>query len=279
MESYHYLQHPKKIEKIRQRGTKIFLDSGAFSMFTRGVKVDLRDYAQFIIRHQDIIEVPANLDAIGNAEDTYANQKKLEGWLKPQGLGVLPVHHVRDKDYWLQRYLDEGYQHICLGGMVGESTATLRRWLDHVWHRYLTDKDGKPKVKVHGFGMTTRELLFRYPWASVDSTSWYSSRYGGCFLDVPDDDGTVRDYKIDFSSRSGKRSWHYDRLPPPHRKAISDRLEELEATRIKDPEFEAGLENRGYQPGWNPKAFAEGYGWRAHFNIHYFERLQARACR
>ena len=103
-------------------------------------------------------------------------------------------------------------------------------------------KDGKPKVKVHGFGMTTRELLFRYPWASVDSTSWYSSRYGGCFLDVPDDDGTVRDYKIDFSSRSGKRSWHYDRLPPPHRKAISDRLEELEATRIRDPEFEAGLE-------------------------------------
>ena len=52
---------------------------------------------------------------------------------------MLPVHHVRDKDYWLQRYLDEGYQHICLGGMVGESTATLRRWLDHVWHRYLTD--------------------------------------------------------------------------------------------------------------------------------------------
>ena len=24
--------------------------------------------------------VAANLDVIGNAEDTYANQKKLEGW-------------------------------------------------------------------------------------------------------------------------------------------------------------------------------------------------------
>ena len=58
---------------------------------------------------------------------------------------VLPVHHVRDHDYWLRRYLDEGYQHICLGGMVGESTPTLRKWLDHVWDKYLTNSDDTPR--------------------------------------------------------------------------------------------------------------------------------------
>ena len=65
LESYYYLKRPKKIATIRERGTKIFLDSGAFTMFTKGVKIDLEQYAQFIIRHQDIIEVVANLDAIG----------------------------------------------------------------------------------------------------------------------------------------------------------------------------------------------------------------------
>ena len=123
LESYYYLKNPKKIAITRERGTRIFLDSGAFTMFTQGVKIDLKEYARFIICHQDIIEVAANLDVIGNAEHSYANQKKLEGLLKPHGLNVLPVHHVlEDHDHWLlKRYLDEGHQHICLGGMVTEN--------------------------------------------------------------------------------------------------------------------------------------------------------------
>ena len=116
--------------------------------------------------------------------------------------------------------------------------------------------------------------------SSVDSTSWISSRYGGCFLDMPQHDGRVKDYKIEFSSRSGKRhqenSWHFEQLAAPKQKVVSQRLEQLEATRVKDPEFEAEWQAKfGYQPGWNPKALAESYGWRAHFNIHYFERLQS----
>ena len=107
------------------------------------------------------------------------------------------------------------------------------------------------------------------------------ARFGGCFLDIPQRDGWVNDYKIEFSSRSGKRhqvnSWHFESLSAQKQKAVSQRLEELEATRVKDPEFEATwLKQFRYQPGWNAKALAESYGWRAHFNIHYFERLQAR---
>ena len=166
LESYYYIKRATKIERIRQRGAKIFLDSGAYSMQTQGVKIDPEDYARFILRHQDVIEVTANLDVIGGADagaDSYANLKKLEGWLKPEGLVVLPVHHVRDSDYWLQRYIDEGYPYIGLGGMVSESTPVLRDWLDHIWYKYLTNRDGTPKVKVHGFGLTTRQLMFRYP--------------------------------------------------------------------------------------------------------------------
>ena len=105
-------------------------------------------------------------------------------------------------------------------------------------------------------------------------------------IDLLHPDGTIYDCKIEFSSRSGKRhqknSRHFDCLGAPKQKAVSQRLEELEATRVKDPEFEAEwLDQFGYQPGWNPKALSESYGWRDHFNIHYFERLQSllAACR
>ena len=83
--------------------------------------------------------------------------------------------------------------------MVKQSSKTVRRWLDHVWHYYLTNPDGTPKVKVHGFGLTARELMFRFPWGSVDSTSWmHTSRYGGVLMDHHFSDGAVRDFRSTF---------------------------------------------------------------------------------
>jgi len=294
LESFHYLDKLKQIpDLVRKDKRKIFLDSGAFSMFTQGVEVDLKAYAAYVYKNRDIIEIASNLDSIGKlnatqteaeatAQRSYDNQKKLEGWLKPQGLMVQPVHHVRDPDHWLQRYIDEGYDYIFLGGMVPESTPVLRKWLDHVWGRYLTNKDGTPKIKVHGFGLTTTELMFRYPWYSVDSTSWVmTSMFGGCYLDIKQLDGTVKDLKVDFSSRSRKQedddSWHFERLAPVNQRGVLRRLEELEADRIKSPEVEASLEAAtGFKQGYNPKALAESYGWRDNLNINFFRRVQER---
>jgi hypothetical protein len=292
LESFHYMKQ-RMIDDITEHKLKIFLDSGAFSMMTQNVKVDLKEYARFVYRHQNIIETASNLDAIGTlgatkaqseatAQQSYDNLKTLEGWLKPEGLAIQPVHHVRDADHWLQRYIDEGYDYIFLGGMVPESTQLLRVWLDHVWHNYLTNDDGTPKVKVHGFGLTTLELMFRYPWYSVDSTSWaMTSMFGSCIIDFPQPDGTTRDFKIDFSTKSKKQqnidSWHWECLDKLTQDKISARLEELEAARVKTPAVEDELEKiTGYKQGYNAKALGESYGWRDNFNIYYFERAQDR---
>ncbi len=295
LESFHYIGKDRRVlELIREDQRPIFLDSGAFSMFTQNEHVDLVDYARFIYKQRDIIEVASNLDAIGNslgrdkegneaAKATYANQKQLEQWLKPQGLGVQPVHHVRDKDDWLRRYLDEGYNYIFLGGMVPENTATLRVWLDHIWHNYLTNEDGTPKVKVHGFGLTTLELMFRYPWYSVDSTSWVlASRFGSIYLDMPQPDGTIKDFKVDFSARSRKQedinSWHFKSLDKFTQQKVETRLEECEAERVKHPELEQRLEQYGgFKQGYCVEGLAQSYGWRDHFNINYFRRSQDRS--
>ena len=56
-----------------------------------------------------------------------------------------------------------------------------RLWLDDVWDK-LTNEDGSPKIRVHGFGMTAVALIFRYPWYSVDSTSWIKATANGAIL-------------------------------------------------------------------------------------------------
>lgn len=278
LESYFYIGRPGEIEKVRKdKDRKLFLDSGAFSMFTQGIEISFEKYAQFIKDNQDIIEVASNLDAIGvgREQENYANHMKL----KELGAPIQPVHHARDQSDWLQRYLDEGYDYIFLGGMVPENTVYLRNWLDHVWEKYLCNPDGTARVKVHGFGLTVHELMLRYPWYSVDSTSWVlASRYGKIFMDFADG----RFIPVDFSSQSSMQykdnSTHYLNLRPSEKKVVEARLEEIEAEREKDLETESWLEEKtGIKQGYNPEALAHFYGWRDHWNINHFRRMQSRS--
>jgi hypothetical protein len=258
LESYHYVgKKPSLLNAMRDRQDTMFLDSGAFSAFTLGATIDLDQYAKFIKDNPDIIHQAASVDVIGAGKEqqSYDNLKYLERL----GVQVLPTHHARDADHWLQRFLDEGYTHLCLGGMVPESTQYLREWLDKMWGRYLTNPDGTAKIKVHGFGLTTLELMFRYPWYSVDSTSWVmASRMGLIYVDLPRPDGSIRDFKVDVSERSAKTrqiDQHFDTFPPPIKEAITKRIIEL---------------------GYDPKLLRTHYGWRDHFNIEYFRRAMDR---
>ena len=252
LESYHYIQKGQTVSNVRKRGEKIFLDSGAFSMFTQKVEVNLDAYAQFIHTNLDVIETASNLDHIGagGEQKSYDNQKYLESL----GVKIQPVHHARDTDNWLIKWLDEGYDYIFLGGMVPETTKYLTGWLDHIWAKYLTNPDGTARVKVHGFGLTTADLMFRYPWYSVDSTSWVmTAAMGSIYLDLPH-----KDVKVCISNDSPKmksQDLHYTTLSAVHKKVITDRIEEL---------------------GFSIENLQNMYGWRWRFNIEYFRRIANR---
>ncbi len=147
----------------------LFLDSGAFSAKRLGVTINLQDYINFVKQHESLLTVYANLDVIGDPKATWKNQLEMER----AGLQPLPVFHYGSDPKWLERILSRGYDYMALGGfMAAGSTENIMRWLDYIWSRYLTDKDGMPKVKVHGFAITSHPLLRRYPWYSVDSTTW-----------------------------------------------------------------------------------------------------------
>lgn len=248
LESYHYVGKGNVDEAIRHNGHKIFMDSGAFSMFTLGIDVDLDAYADYLVRSQDYIEIASNVDVIGRGQEqgSYDNQKYLESLKLP--VRVCPVHHARDHDSWLVKYLDEGYDYIFLGGMVPETTGYLVDWLDHIWDKYLALPDGSARVKIHGFGLTTFELMERYPWFSVDSTSWVmNTMFGNILVPV---NGKPKAFPISRQSPTTKTAdksfWSLDAHTQAHMAKV-----------IRDN-------------GFDPEELSTMYGMRDKWNIRFF---------
>jgi len=221
LESYHYIHRQSFVDKIRRDNETVFLDSGAFSAFTKGIKVDIKAYCRYIKENADIIKcIDGNvcasvLDAIGDAQGTYNNQMEME----KLGVRPLPCFHYGEDLRYLDWYV-KNYDHITLGGMVPISTPQLLMWLDRVWEKHLTDGAGRPLLKVHAFGVTTPVLMKRYPWYSVDSSSWVQMAATGNIL--------VNERALSVSDRSPSRklaNQHFDNMCQEHQDAISKIVE------------------------------------------------------
>ena len=234
LESYHYIHRERAVQRIRREGVKVFLDSGAFSAFSMGVNVDLGKYCDYIHKNLDIIEhidgqpLASVLDAIGDADGTWRNQMAMEA----RGVRPLPCYHYGEPIEVLQYYI-ANYSYITIGGMVPISTPQLKLWLDRLWADYLTDDQGRPIVKVHGFGLTSLPLMMRYPWYSVDSSTWVQWAANGMVL-VPGQVG-----QVDVSNKSSRkkiRGQHMDSVSPLETAAIeaSIRATGVDPDRLRD---------------------------------------------
>lgn len=223
LESWHYVGKQKYVDEMRADGAQIFLDSGAFSAFTLGVSLSVKDYCDYIDRNRDILRVEDGvvmasvLDGIGDPLQTYRNQLEMEY----RGVRPLPCFHAGEDERYLEHYV-ANYDYITLGGMVGSSTQQLCIWLDRMWDRYLTDGSGRAKVKVHGFGITAVPIMERYPWFSCDSSSWIQSAAFGSIV--------TPDYgPLNVSSKSPSRhdaGQHISNLTPVEQDKVYRMLEE-----------------------------------------------------
>ena len=219
--SYFYLTSQGKNLKPNKK-IELFLDSGAYSAYTQKTKIDIQDYINFIRRHKKNLEVYANLDVIGSAEETLKNQEIMED----AGLSPLPCFHYGEPIKYLKHYLKK-YDYIALGGMVPISSKDLTIWLDDLFLNYICDSNGVPKVKVHGFGLTSLNLMLRYCWFSTDSTSWVmTSRMGSIYVPRFKKGEWVyneNSWKICVSTRSPSKNEvgkHVTTLPPNTKKII-----------------------------------------------------------
>jgi hypothetical protein len=215
--SYHYVENEgkrfwgKTIEDMLRANEKVtlFLDSGAFSAWTQKVSIDIHEYIEFIKRNQDHIHVYANLDVIGiggkqpnalTAKATLKNQKIME----KAGLKPLPCFHFGEPLEYLDFYV-ENYDYLALG-VAGNSGSTLIPWFDECFKNHICDEKGFPKIKIHGFAVTSLKLMLRYPFYSVDSTSWVvTGRMGSIYIPHYKDGIWVYDeqsLKISVSNKS-----------------------------------------------------------------------------
>lgn len=178
-----------------RRKVSLMLDSGAYSAWTRGVVIDLIEYANFILSKPDVWDTVVNLDVIpgsfgraptakevaASATAGWENWQELRRRLAPIGISPLHVFHQGDDFKWLTRIMDESdYLGISPGN--DRSLGERRGWLDEVMLR-LTDDQGWPIRRFHGFGVTSPALLGAYPWFSVDSISWaMAGGFGACYV-------------------------------------------------------------------------------------------------
>lgn len=177
LESFYYFRNnnsktAKQICKDIDKFDSFLLDSGAFT-FMRNVKkskIDFdkytEDYANFINKYNIKYFFELDIDSVVGYTEVKRLREKLESLT---GKKCIPVwHRARGKNDWLKTIKE--YDYVAVGGIV---TKEIKRNEYYIFN-WLIDTAKKEGVKVHGLGFTSLELLKKYRFFSVDSTSWLS---------------------------------------------------------------------------------------------------------
>ena len=234
---------------LQQRKTmNLFLDSGAFSAWTRKESISVEEYGEFALEHLEHVDLIANLDVIPGEFGRKGTQEELEqsarqgyeNYWKLIDMGIPPekLIHIfhQDEDFsWLERMVDE-MEIIGISPANDRTVPQKCKWLDTCMN-YVIDSDGWPIVKLHAFGLTSIPLVREYPWYSIDSTSWlYMARYGAVFVPKSNHSGydySRSPYSIFFSERSAANKIeckHYRTLSGLEQKYLRDYIESKQLT-------------------------------------------------
>lgn len=152
--------------KPRKQG--VLLDSGAYSAFNIGAKIDVQRFGAFCVKYAGMFDLIASLDVIGDATASDKNYQILHdvGATK-----VFPTFHYGEPFSFLEK-MKKASKVIGIGGVAQLGGGRkLITFMDECWRR-LSDAKGKPTHDVHGFAVGSGYLIQRYPWYSVDTASW-----------------------------------------------------------------------------------------------------------
>lgn len=240
---------------------KLFLDSGAYTAWTRKLDLPIKPYINFCKRHKDHLFAYVNMDVIPGvfpkkrtAEDykvssqkSYENmQRMLDADLRP-----IPVVHQGEDLNWVNRYIEEGIDYIGIS-MSKDSFARHKEWLNQIFS-IVCDKQGRPRVKVHGFGITTPSVLLHYPFYTVDSTTWLlSPAYGQVIVPAFKLDGSM-DFSLNPShlmvssvdhTTIGHNDNSYDVVGRERERVVNNYIRDVLKTTIEDLRYDTHIRRR-----------------------------------
>lgn len=233
-------------------------------METSEFKDYLERYIEFLHKNKDHLDFYVTLDIIGNPAESW----RVTEYMESCGLDPIPVFHYGEDYKWLKKMMDK-YEYIGVGGLGQDITKDkFTRWADGFFWDIICDQHRHPRVKVHGFAMTSPELFSAYPWHTCDATTWTAlSRNGAIYVPHKDmkrsreEDRVVYDYlkqplSMPVTLRREKAGKHHNHMPPMY----VERLKEY-----------FGTHNLEYD------RVREDYNARDLINIRYFKRMEAQA--
>ena len=193
---YSYFSEKKHIDRyieLLKRGatsSKMIVDSGAFSAWTRGVTIDVDAYIDWLNERSDYIEAAGQMDIIPGdknsvvtsfqesvdaAQGTWDNYLYMRERLKNPDI-LLYTFHIGEPIEFLKQALEwrdpngNKIKYMALGGMVGKPRPVRENFLSSCFAAIHASSN--PDVHIHAFGMTDLNLCNKFPIYSADSTTW-----------------------------------------------------------------------------------------------------------
>lgn len=265
-ENIHYSNRVVECQKACEEAkVKIMLDSGAYSLHSISRASSKRGSSVKIKQSLDIEQLQREFynKYIGYVKEKL-KQKKLSFFVtldykKEQpliynmqhkflkdGLNPTPVFHGDSPIYWLHKYIDLGHKFICIGSVKRKRRSKEQMFFfDEIFN--FGEKYG---VKYHGLATTNLEGMIKFPWKSVDSTSWTLAASYGCLMLPPNG------FKSKFSlihvsnKRASSSLVSYNQLSLSQRSTINEYVSSLgfDINKLRKSTFEREV--------WNAYIFA-----------------------
>lgn len=158
---------PDDLEDCLRIGQSVMLDNGAFSAFTRGQKLDVDGYYDWLdehLAHPHWAVIPDVIDG-----DEQAQRELIATWRFPKELSA-PVWHLGLSIDWLLELASE-WPRICLGSSGDYWQVGSQAWCGRMDEAYeaMTSRF-RHLPWVHGMRMLG-QADGRWPLASADSTN------------------------------------------------------------------------------------------------------------
>jgi hypothetical protein len=144
----------------------LLLDSGGYTALVKNMPIELPQYIDYLNKNK--VKTAITLD-VPDFHKTIENTYELK---RSTNTKILPVYHDTEfldikKRGVIEKYCAD-FDYLCLAGLN-------RKMLDKKNKEQMGNfifSHTKNKIKVHGLAVTNKPFMEKYPFYSVDSTTW-----------------------------------------------------------------------------------------------------------
>lgn len=182
----------------------ICVDSGAFSAWTKGKKIDVTKYLEFLNENHKYLDVFINLDEIPGRKGHLVTKEQIEKAINTSNNNMeylmenlidsskfMAVYHAGEPMEQLEKILNyknskgQEVQYLGIGGVVGKQRDSHVQKMYEMIFKMIESKGKLNKLKVHVLGCADKRIISKFPfWSSDSATFCRSAVTGGISTDM-----------------------------------------------------------------------------------------------